>query len=97
MPILTLWSICTCTGWGAGILGSWLRLGDISVRVLERVNVVVPRWLVKSDWEPPTELAGHVVCGDFFLLASLAVLDCLEAGLHCLRKHVLKVSDYCVS
>ena len=58
--------------------------------------MIVPHRLVKGYGEPSMELAGHVVYGDFLLLTSLVVLDCLEAGLHRFGEHELKVSNKCM-
>ena len=96
MLILTLWPICT--GRGAGIavaLWLWLRLRDLPIRLLEFIDIVVPHRFVKGHWEPSMMLVGHVVHGNFRLLASLVVRDCFEAGLH-LVGDGLEASDVCM-
>lgn len=96
MLILTLWSICT--GRGAGIavaLWLWLRLRDLPIRVLEFIDMVVPHRFVKGYWEPSMKLASRVEYGNLRLLASLAVRDCFEAGLHLVGEHGPEASDVC--
>ena len=60
-------TLCRCVGIVA------VRLGDIPIRVLEFIDMIVPHRFVKSYWEtaiePPTKLAGHHFMGMFFFLS----------------------------